>query len=429
MYHRIEIRSKAAESGITTSMSGEELLERAAAYGTPLYVYDGDLILKRYSELCEFFPWPQLKIFYAMKANYNYHILELLWSAGARIDAVSPGDVLLALRAGYSPEEILYTPNHITLDEMKRIQELGILQNVESIPALINFGRAFPGADVCLRFNTDVVAGEHKYVATAGEASKFGIMVSEVDRAVDIASDFSLKIVGLHEHTGSGISDTDAVMKSMENLLAIATPGRFTHLRFIDFGGGFKVPYTPDEKRIDYRAFGERVVSRFSRFCDDFGKELELYFEPGKYLVAEAGYLLAEVNTLKEKKHALIAGVNSGFTQLMRPVLYDAYHHILNLSNPSALPEMYDIYGNICEAGDYFGRERMIAMIREGDILAVLNAGAYCYTMGSIYNLRPMPSEVLVLQGREDRVTRGFSYEEMVDLIVSRSEPETPREK
>jgi diaminopimelate decarboxylase len=404
-------------------MMKERLLKLAHKYGTPLYVYDTDMIVTRYEELYEFIKWPKLKIFYAMKANYNFHILQLLNNVHAYVDAVSLGDVLLAMKAGFEKEDILYTANNVTMDEVKRVEELGIMQNIESLSALEKYGEAFEGARVCLRFNTDIVAGEHQYVATGGDKSKFGIMIHDLAKAKKIVDTYGLKVVGLHEHIGSGIADTEKVFESMRVLLSIATKEHFPHLRFIDFGGGFKVPYRPDEKRIDYRVFGEKAAGLFREFCSTYGRELELYFEPGKYIVAESGYLLVQVNTLKQNRNLLIAGTNSGFSQLIRPVFYDAYHHIVNISNGGGRHKTYDIYGNICESGDFFARDREMEEIREGDILAIMNAGAYCYSMGSIYNLRPMPPEVLI-SGKEDRLShRGLSFDELIDHLASEYTP------
>lgn len=402
-----------------TSIPEKKLLELAKKYGTPLYVYDGDVIANRYKELYEYFKWPGLKIYYAMKANYNIHILKILKELGSCIDAVSLGDVFFALKAGFNSNEILYTANNVTMDEIGRIKQMGILPNIESISTLEKFGETHQGSEICLRFNTDVVAGEHKFVVTGGDESKFGILIQDAEKAGRITEKFSLRVVGLHAHAGSGISDTEKVFQSMNNLLGVARKKIFSELEFIDFGGGFKVPYKPDEKRVDYFSFGKKTVELFSSFCSEYGKELQLYFEPGKFIVAESGYLLIEVNTLKKNKNHLIAGTNSGFSQLIRPVFYDAYHHIVNLTNPDGNEGVYDIYGNICESGDFFARDRGISQIREGDVLAIMNAGAYCYSMGSIYNLRPMPAEVIV-KGESDWLSRkALTYEDMVSSILS----------
>ena len=398
-----------------------QLIDLAQKYQTPLYVYDADMIKQRYHELYSFIAYSKLKIYYAMKANYNLQILKLLEKEGARIDAVSPGDVYLALKAGFTADRILFTANKITNSEMHEVQSLGVLFNIGSLSRLEKYAKAYPGSEVCIRFNPDVVAGGHEFIKTGGEATKFGILLSNVEKVVSICNKNGLKIVGIHEHTGSGIPETVQMQKGMKNILEIINPIRFPNLRFVDFGGGFKVVYHPEEKQVDYASFGKEVGKLFIEFCQQFGSELEMYFEPGKYLVAESGKLLVEVTTLKQNRSKLIAGVNSGFAQLIRPMFYSAYHHIRNLSNPNGKLMVYDIVGNICESGDCFAVNRELAEIREGDILVIETAGAYCYSMGSVYNLRAMPSEVMV-DGSLDRLIRKrLSSQELVEKIVGES--------
>lgn len=397
------------------------LLNYSEKYGTPLYVYDGDQIVEKYNGLYKFITYPKLKILYAMKANYNVGILNLLKNNNALLDTVSPGEVHLALKLGYEKERILFTSNNITDAEMHEIQKTGVLFNVGSLSGLIKYGKAYPGSNVCIRFNPDVYAGENKHVQTAGAVTKFGILLSEVDHVVEIANKYDLKIIGIHEHTGSGIGETDKVYESMTNLLSIATNENFPKLEFVDFGGGFKVSYVPDSKAIDYATFGKKISSIFTEFCKNYGKELYMYFEPGKYIVAEAGYLLIEVNTLKNNRGRLIAGTNSGFNHLIRPLLYGSYHHIKNLSNPNGELKKFDVCGNICETGDCFAEQRELPEVREGDILVIQNAGAYCYSMGSIYNLRAMPSELLVTNSKEYLITHKLSNEEIAESIVKNS--------
>jgi diaminopimelate decarboxylase len=394
------------------------LLEICEKHKTPFYLYNGNLILRRYNELYNFINWDKLKIFYAMKANFNLEILKTLRDNNAYLDTVSPVEVILARKLGFGKERILYTANNITDEEMHLVKKHDVLFNIGSISRLEKYGKSYPGSEVCLRFNPDVVAGEHKHIQTGGDLTKFGILLSDVPTVKDIITKYDLKIIGLHKHTGSGIADIDTFCKSMENVLNIAQKEVFPDLTFMDFGGGFKVPYELDETRIDYEAFGKRITGIFSRFCEKYGKKLDLYFEPGKYIVAEAGYMIVQVNTLKNNRGRLIAGTNSGFTHLMRPILYDAYHHIINLSNPHGDIKKYDICGNICESGDCFAVDREMPEIKEGDYLAICNAGAYCYAMSSIYNLRPLPKELLILDNKIKEATKGLSHEELADQIL-----------
>ncbi|MCP3965800.1 MAG: diaminopimelate decarboxylase [Lentisphaerae bacterium] len=403
------------------SLDSKQLLSIAQEFGTPVYVYDGDEIVKRYNELYEFITWPKLKIHYAMKANYNFRALKALNKARSGIDAVSPGDVMLALKAGFTPDRIIYTANNVTDEEVRQVKSTGVLMNIGSLSRLEKFGKEFPGSEVCIRFNPDVVDGSHAKIMTGGDLTKFGVLLKDVDKVKAIAEKYDLKVVGLHEHTGSGLQHTESVFKSMENLMAIATPENFPELRFLDFGGGFKVPYEPGEHRVDYIEMGTEITRLFTEYCKKYGRELEMYFEPGKYIVAESGYLLVEVNTIKDNNGRYIVGCNSGFPQLIRPMFYDAYHHIVNLSNPHGKKASYDVCGNICETGDRFAEQRELPEIREGDILSLENAGAYCYAMGGHYNLRPMPPEVFVINGKPELARRGLTAEELVNLITGES--------
>ena len=402
-------------------ISHQSLLDYANKYGTPLYVYDGNQILNRYKELYEFIDYPKLKILYAMKANYNVGILKLLKKNNAYLDTVSPGEVMLALKLGFTKDEILFTSNNITDAEMNEVQETGVLFNIGAISSLEKYGKSFPGNNVCVRFNPDVYAGENKYVQTAGAITKFGILMSDLDKVLEIAAKYKLKIVGIHEHTGSGIGQTEKVFESMNNLLSIATKENFPDLEFIDFGGGLKVNYTPTAQHIDWKKFGEKVSEVYTEFCKNYGKELYMYFEPGKFVVAESGYLIIEVNTIKNNRGRLIAGTNSGFNHLIRPLLYGSYHHIENLTNPNGKKYLYDVCGNICESGDCFAEQRELPEIREGDLLVIKTAGAYCYSMGSIYNLRSMPSELLVIDDQEYLITKKLSSSQIADLIIQNS--------
>jgi len=393
----------------------------AKKYETPLFVYNGDLIKQRYTDLFKFIKWPKLKIFYAMKANYNIEILKLLKNEGAGLDTVSPGDIILALKIGFSPSSMIYTANNITDEEMRLVKSKGVLFNIGELSRLEKYAKEFPNTDVCIRFNPEVVAGDSDKTKTAGALSKFGILMEDVPRVVEIAKKHNLRIIGLHSHTGSGIADKEKYIQAMKNIMGIASAKDFPDLQFMDFGGGFKVPYEPDEHRIDYVKFGQEITQLFSEHCKKYGRELGLYFEPGKYMVAESAYLLVEVNTIRNNRGRIIVGTNSGFPQLIRPTYYGAYHHIVNVSNPKGAQQKYDIYGNICEGGDVFAKERELPKIREGDVLAIQNAGAYCYAMGGVYNLRPMPAEVMIASGKDYLVRRRLSFEELAAQIIGES--------
>ena len=399
-------------------ISNDKFIELARTYGTPLFVYDADVMLERYRDLFRFIPHENLLVHYALKANYNPALLTMLRDAGAGIDAVSPGEVVLALKLGFAPEKIIYTANNMTDAEFDRVMKTGVTVNIGSLSRLKKCAANYPGARICLRFNPDVCDGDNVMTMTGGDLTKFGILLDDADEAKKIADSGNLHIVGLHEHTGSGLQHAESVLKSMDNLMAIAVPERFGELEFLDFGGGFKVPYKEDEARIDYVAMGAQITEKFRNFCSKYGKELLMRFEPGKYLSAECGTLIMEVNTIKHNRSRTIAGCNSGFPQLIRPVLYGAYHRIENLTNPSGKPALYDVCGNICETGDRFAEQRELPEIREYDLLAVKNAGAYCFSMGSVYNLRPMPAEVVVANGEVADFRPALSDEELAAQIL-----------
>ena len=407
-----------------TAINLSSLNNYAEKYGTPLYVYDADLIIRRYRELYEYIKWPKVKILYAMKANYNIGIMKLLKKNNAYLDTVSPAEVHLALKLGFRKEDILYTANNITEEEMHEVKKTGVLFNIGSLSEFQKYASSYPGSEVCIRFNPDVYAGAHKHVKTGGDITKFGILLSDAQIVSEIAGKNNIKIVGLHEHTGSGIGEEDKVYESMNNLLKIADSEKFPHLKFVDFGGGLKVPYKPTSRRIDIKSLGEKVTEIFSGFCRNYGRDLEIYFEPGKYIVAESGYLIVEVNTLKNNRGRLIAGTNSGFNHLIRPLLYGSYHQVENISNPGGEFKTYDVTGNICETGDCFAEQRELPEIREGDRLVIKNAGAYAYSMGSLYNLRSMPSELMVAGGEEYLITKRFSNEDLAENLISSSNNE-----
>ena len=399
-------------------ISDESLLEFANEYGTPVYVYDCDLVVERYRDLFKFIPYDRLKIHYALKANYNPGLLTLLRDAGAGLDTVSPGEVVYALKLGFPRERIIYTANNMTDAEFEQVLAMDVVMNIGSLSRLRKIAKQHPGMKLCLRFNPDVCDGDNEKTMTGGDLTKFGILLESVEEVKALVKEGNLRVIGLHEHTGSGLQHAESVYQSMDNLMAIATPENFPDLEFLDFGGGFKVPYKPEERRVDYVAMGAEIARRFTAFTERYGRRLDMLFEPGKYMVAEAGHLLTEVNTIKHNRTRVIAGCDSGFPQLIRPVLYGAYHQIRNLSNPAGKPVVYDVCGNICETGDRFAEQRELPEIREYDILAIGNAGAYCYSMGGVYNLRPMPGEIVVSGGKVVSERRKLTTEELAVQIL-----------
>jgi diaminopimelate decarboxylase len=373
-------------------------------YGSPLYVYNGNKIVEQYKRLVNAFDGVKLKLKYAMKANNNLHILRLLRSQGCGLDAVSIQEVQLGLMAGFSADEILFTPNSVSFEEILEAVNLGVQVNIDNISLLEKFGHQY-GSSVpcCIRINPHIVAGGTSHIQTGHIDSKFGISIHQLRHVSRIIEKEKIRVNGLHMHTGSDILDSGVFIRAAELLFDAAS--QFPDLEFLDFGSGFKVAYKEDDVVTDVEELGKAITERFKAFCAEYGRELELWFEPGKFLVSESGYLLVTVNVIKQTTATVFAGVDSGQNHLIRPMFYDAYHHIVNLSNPQGTPRIYTVVGYICET-DTFALDRKLNEIREGDVLAILNAGAYGYTMSNNYNSRLRPAEVLIDGGMVKLIRR-----------------------
>ncbi len=375
--------------------AASRLCQVADAFDTPTYVYVEDVIRHRIEGLRRHLSGVPLRLLYAMKANAHPAILAVMREAGLGIDVVSPGEMRLTQRVGFAPGDLLFSANNMTDAEMHEAHAQGVLLNIGELSRLERYGRAYPGSAVCIRINPQVGGGHHEHVITAGARSKFGIPVEQYPVARAIAARHGLRLIGLHQHIGSGILDPGLLRRAVDVLLRAAL--EYPDLRFLNFGGGLGVAYEPDQAPLDLAQFRRLIVEPLAAFQSQYpGGPLEYWFEPGRYLVAEAGVLLMRVNTLKQANGKWFAGTDSGMGHLVRPAIYGAYHGLYNLSNPEGPLRPYDVVGNICESADLFARDRMIQEIREGDVLAVLDAGAYGMTMASAYNLRPFPAEVLL---------------------------------
>lgn len=384
----------------------------AGRFGTPLYVYDESVIRDRARRLLAAFPYPNTRLLYSAKANTNLAVLRALRQEGYGIDAVSPGEILLALHAGFSSRDILYTGNNQTDEELRFALDNGIAVNVDSLSALTRFGRLNPGGHVSVRINPAVGAGHHAHVITGGPDSKFGIWIDRREDIIKLAERYRLKIVGLHQHVGSGIRSAAVFCRAMSALLEVAV--HFPDLEFLDLGGGLGVPYAPGQRRLNIARLGRTVSRRFAGFCRKYGRNLQLLLEPGRYLVAESGILLTRVNTVKSTPKHTFIGTDSGFNHLIRHPLYGAHHEIVNASRVRGRRKFVAVAGNICESGDLFTHGRSITALQEGDLVAVLNAGAYGYVMANQYNSRPRPAEVMVKCGRARLIRR---RETLSDLL------------
>jgi diaminopimelate decarboxylase len=384
----------------------------AREYGAPVYIYDAHVISAQYNRLKKAFrKIDHLKLHYAVKANSNLSILRLMHQLGAGLDTVSIEEVRLGLRAGVAPENIIYTPNGVSIEELEEARNLGVQINIDNLSVLELFGQRYPETPVCVRINPHVMAGGNANISVGHIDSKFGISIHQVPHILRIVELTKMRINGVHMHTGSDILDIDVFLHASEILFEAAT--HFKDLEFIDFGSGFKVPYKKDDIETPIEELGEKLSERFNAFCEKIGKPLTLSFEPGKFLVSQAGTFVAKVNVVKQTTSTVFAGVDSGFNHLMRPMLYGSYHHIENISNTKGKPRFYSVVGYICET-DTFGSNRQIAEITEGDLLVFHNAGAYCYSMSSNYNSRLRPAEVLWYNGEAHLIRSRETFEDLL---------------
>ena len=393
-------------------MEIKDLLSIAHTYGCPVYVYDAYKIRSQYERLIKAFAAvPSLRINYAMKALSNGSILKLMRKLGAGLDTVSIQEVKLGLHAGFAPEQIIFTPNGVSMEEIEEATSLGVQLNIDNLSILEQFGSKHPQVPVCIRINPHVMAGSNSKISVGHIDSKFGISIHQVPHILRIVENTKMHINGIHMHTGSDILDIDVFLYAAEILFDAAK--HFRELKFIDFGSGFKVPYKEGDIQTDIEELGEKLSQRFLEFCKLYGRDLTLAFEPGKFLVSEAGFFLVKVNVVKQTTSTVFAGIDSGFNHLIRPMFYGATHFIENISNPEGKKRFYSVVGYICET-DTFASNRQIAEISEGDILCFRNAGAYCYTMASNYNSRPRPAEVLWIDGQAKLIRKAETLEDLL---------------
>lgn len=397
-----------------------QLVALTETYGSPLYVYDTAIIDRQYQRIINAFETVEnIQINYAVKALSNINILQFFKQLDAGLDTVSIQEVQLGLAAGFDPKQIIYTPNGVSLQEIETVAATGVQINIDNLSILELFGQKHPEIPVCVRINPHIMAGGNSKISVGHIDSKFGISIHQVPHIQRVVENTGMNINGIHMHTGSDILDIDTFIRATEILFDVAR--QFDDIDFIDFGSGFKVPYKEGDICTDIEQLGIQLSARFNEFCKAYGKDITLMFEPGKFLVSEAGSFLAKVNVVKQTTSTVFAGVDSGFNHLIRPMMYDSYHSISNLSNPEGRARYYSVVGYICET-DTFGTNRRISEISEGDILCFQNAGAYCFSMASNYNSRYRPAEVMLYKGKELLIRKRETFDdilknqEMVDL-------------
>lgn len=410
-------------------IAGVHVDELAALAGTPAYIYDSAIIARQVKRLKRAFAGTPTRIMYACKALPNVSIMRLVKESGTGLDTVSIEEVELGLHAGFTPDEILFTPNMVPFSEIERAASLGVHINIDSIPMLEHFGHAYGGRiPIFLRVNPHIMAGGHERISTGHIDSKFGISIHQMRHVERIVASHGMHIHGLHMHTGSDILDADVFLRGAELLLE--TAAIFPELRYLDLGSGFKVAYKDGDITTDIEDLGKRITERILQFNSAREHPVEVWFEPGKFLVSEAGTLLVRVTLLKQTTATVFAGVDSGLNHLIRPMMYGSYHHIENVSEPEGTPHIYTVVGNICET-DTFGWDRKIAEIKEGHLLAIRNAGAYGHSMSSNYNSRMRPPEILVRDGKAQLIRRRETIDDLLatqvgPLAIKGSRAEVP---
>jgi len=393
-------------------VQGISLLSIAEQYGTPVYVYDGNRVEQQIAKLKKAFDHSNLKLKYAGKALTNINILKIVKNAGGGYDAVSIHEVKLALKAGFEAQDIMFTPNCVAFEEIEEAMTYGVHINIDSLPYLEKFGKKYAGSyPVCVRINPHITAGGNKNIQVGHVGSKFGISILQFDKVLEVVEKYQIDIEGVHSHTGSDILDTDVFLRGAEVVFKCAK--NFPDLRFLDFGSGFKVAYKKDDHVTNIEELGEKLTIAFDNFCDNYGRDLEMWFEPGKFLVSESGYFLVNVNLIKEAPACTFVGVDAGFNHLIRPMLYDSYHNIVNLSNPEGKMKVYNVVGNLCET-DTFATDRDLEETHEGDKLVFKNAGAYGFEMSSSFNSRLRPSEVLIYNGKTHLIRKRQVFEDLL---------------
>lgn len=399
-------------------ISREHLLEMAETYGTPLYIYQKEKIESQYKKLTHAFKGSPTKFFYACKALSNINILKIVCKMGAGLDTVSLNEVKLGLMAGFKPEQILYTPNCVHFSEIEAVKDMGVHINLDNISILEQFGNTYGDTyPVMIRLNPHIMAGGNLKISTGHIDSKFGISIHQLRHIERIVKKTGLNVEGLHMHTGSEIKDIGVFLQALDVMLDMVA--HFPGIKYLDLGSGFKVPYAPDEKATDVELLAQKMKSALQTFQEESGKTLEIWFEPGKYLVSESGYFISRVNVVKQTPATVFAGIDTGFNHLIRPMLYDAYHQILNLSNPKGTERIYTVVGNLCET-DTFCWDRVLPEVREGDYLLFKNAGAYGFEMASSFNSRTRPAEVLYSKGKHHLIRQRETLEDLLrNQVVS----------
>lgn len=391
-------------------------------YGSPLYVYNEEIFRARCCELKNLVTYPNFSVNYSVKANGNLSLLKIAKQEGLNVDAMSPGEIIVEELAGFKSDEILFITNNVSAEEMQFAIDRNITISVDSLSQLETFGKICPGGKICVRFNPGVGAGHHEKVVTGGKKTKFGVEPTCIQEVKELLKQYNLKLIGINQHIGSLFMEGTKYIEGINSLLQIAK--NFPDLDFIDLGGGFGIPYNKQEgqERLDLIALGKKLDEVLFHFAKEYGKNLLFKVEPGRYISAESCVLLGTVHAIKKNYGVKYVGTDLGFNVLKRPIMYDSHHDVEIYRNndlPSITKEAVTIVGNICESGDIIAKERTLPEIFEGDILGIMDAGAYGYCMASNYNNRLRPAEVLITtSGTAQLIRRRDTYEDLVKNFI-----------
>ncbi|MBQ9406305.1 MAG: diaminopimelate decarboxylase [Desulfovibrio sp.] len=393
----------------------------ADAWGTPLYVYNENLLRQRCRELKGLSSHPGFNVNYSIKANANPALLRIIREEGLVVDAMSPGELYMDELAGFTPQEIVYISNNNSEEELHTALTRSRLVSVDSLAQLDLLGRLNPGGKVMVRFNPGIGAGHHAKVITAGKATKFGISADSLHDVFALLDRYNLTLAGVNQHIGSLFMEAESYLAAADFLLHLveSIPSQWRQeIEIIDFGGGFGIPYHKYEQqpRLDMPDLGARFHARITQWSKQQGYVGHFFIEPGRYVVAECGILLGRVHAVKNNGDKRYVGTDLGFNVLVRPVMYDAFHdvEIYGASDALRAPIRQNIVGNICESGDILVGERMLPEITTGDVLGILDAGAYGFSMSSNYNQRLRPAEILIdLDGQPQCIRRRETLEDL----------------
>ncbi len=378
-------------------------------YDSPLYVYNETIFRKRCREMKNLVSYKNFSVSFSAKANSNLRLLEIVKEEGLNVDAMSPGEIHVQEAAGFEAKQIFYICNNVSKEEMQYAIDHNVIVSVDSISQLIMFGEINPGGEVAIRFNPGYGAGHSEKVITAGENTKFGVDTVFISEVKEILTKYNLNLVGINQHVGSLFMEGSQYVNGVKSLLSIAE--QFDDLEFVDMGGGFGIPYKKQDGQepLDIVELGQQLDDVIKPWVKKYGKEIEFKIEPGRYISAECGILLGTVFAKKQNYAKKYIGTDIGFNVIQRPVMYDSHHDIeiyKKSGNLSTEKEIVSVVGNICESGDILSKDMSLPIVEEGDLVGMLDAGAYGYVMSSTYNNRLRPAEVLILENGETKLIR-----------------------